>query len=314
MCGASAQQAAVIGKRLNSAQGLRPTKRIGVATTVVRCRNCGLIFCNPMPIPLDIEQHYGKPPDAYWQAHYFATDDRYFQPQIGRFRRLWDGDRTPVALDIGAGIGKAMASLAANGFDTYGLEPSEPFLNHAVEHTGIEASRLQRATIEDADLPAGRFDFVSFGAVLEHLCDPAAAIEKALDWTAPNGLIQIEVPSARWLTSRLANRAYRLQGLDYASNLSPMHIPYHLYEFTLDSFRQHAARTKYQLAGHHRLVIGRTFLPQSLDALGVKVMKATRTGMQLEVWLRNASPSQSCRRLSTFSDGHRRRIKARADS
>jgi hypothetical protein len=31
---------------------------------------------------------------------------------------------------------------------------------------------------------------------------------------------------------------------------------------------------------------GRTFLPARLDKLGARVMAATGTGMQLEVWLR----------------------------
>ena len=37
-----------------------------------------------------------------------------------------------TALDIGAGLGKAMLSLENSGFDTFGLEPSIPFHEKAI--------------------------------------------------------------------------------------------------------------------------------------------------------------------------------------
>lgn len=285
MCGAPARDAAIIGRRLNSPQGMRPVRKAGITTTVARCGRCGLVFCNPIPIPLDVSQHYGTPPEDYWRAEYFDPSAAYFDEQIDRFFRLWQGDRKPKALDIGAGVGKAMASLSRRGFEVSGLEPSEPFYSRAIGQTGIDPELLQLTSIEDAQMPGERFDFLTFGAVLEHLYDPAAAIERALDWAAPNGLIHVEVPSARWLTSRLANLAYRLQGLDYSANVSPMHVPYHLYEFTSDCFHQHARRAGYEVVGR-RVFVGRTFLPRPFDAVGARVMQATNTGMQLEVWLR----------------------------
>src|SRR5947208_15781290 len=88
MCGAPAADAKVIGRRLNTHQGWRPTHTPGIATTVVRCSACGLIFSNPLPIPLDVDQHYGKPPEDYWRSEYFDTDDTYFGPKIDTFLRL----------------------------------------------------------------------------------------------------------------------------------------------------------------------------------------------------------------------------------
>jgi hypothetical protein len=245
-----------------------------------------LIYADPLPIPVDLGQHYDKPPEEYWHEHYFNEADHYFGSQIDTFFHLWNGSGyvQPTALDVGAGLGKAMRSMAQRGLDAFGLEPSETFHARALE-MGVEPGRLQLSSIEEADYPSDRFDFVTFGAVLEHLYDPASAIERALAWTRERGLMHIEVPSARWLTSRLGNLAYRLQGLDYSANISPMHVPYHLYEFTLTSFQEHARRAGYEVADHRRMT-GRTFLPARLDKLGARVMAATGTGMQLEVWLR----------------------------
>jgi SAM-dependent methyltransferase len=287
MCTASvADTAKTLGKRLGRRQGLRPRKQAGVTTTVQRCTSCGLIFSNPMPIPQDLGQHYDVPVESYWTRD-LTVADAYFARQIDTFRSLWRPAEgaAPVVLDIGAGVGRAMASLEKAGFDVFGLEPSAPFREVAIDRNGISPDRLSLAGIEEAGYADASFDFVTFGAVLEHLLDPAGCLERALGWTRPGGLIHVEVPSADWLLARMLDLAYRVQGLDYTTHLSPMHSPFHLYEFTLVSFERHAQRAGYEIASHRRLVAD-PYAPAWLRRPLTKLMKRTGTGMQLEVWLR----------------------------
>jgi SAM-dependent methyltransferase len=278
MCGAA--DAKILGRRLNAHQGLRARHVVGVATTVVRCRACGLIYSNPRPIPDTIGHHYDRPPEEYWQP----GGRNPFDQQVATFRSLWTGTRAPRALDVGAGLGHTMGSLAQSGFDVYGLEPSLAFRDRALER-GVEPQRLVRGSIEEVDYPAGAFDLITFQAVLEHLHDPAGSLGRALEWTAPGGLIHVEVPSADWLMAALANRAYRLRGTDYVTNLSPMHPPYHLYEFTRECFERHAQHAGYEVVGCQAHVCD-TFTPQPIAAIARYVMERWHTGMQLEVWLR----------------------------
>ncbi len=287
MCTAPvAESAETLGKRLGRRQGIRPRNRTGVTTTIQRCRSCGLVFSNPTPIPQDIGQHYDVPVESYWTRDLTVTD-AYFAPQIELFHKLWkqEGSDAAVALDIGAGVGRAMASLERAGFDVFGLEPSAPFREVAVSRNGIAPDRLSLATIEEAGYPDATFDFVTFGAVLEHLLDPAACLERALRWTRPGGLIHVEVPSSDWLMARMLDLAYRMQGLDYTTHLSPMHSPFHLYEFTMACFERHAGRAGYEIASHRRFV-GDTYVPARLRRPLAKAMERSGTGMQLEVWLR----------------------------
>jgi SAM-dependent methyltransferase len=284
MCGG--QQARVLGRRLNGHQGLRPRRIRGITTTVVRCGNCGLVYSSPRPVPETLAQHYEQPPEEYWRDSQLQANDAGGGVPLEVFRRLWHTDRHPRALDVGAGLGQTMRRLADEGFDVWGFEPSSNFRDRAIER-GIKSDRLQLAAVEDAKYEPSAFDLVSFCAVLEHLEDPAAALERALSWLAPGGLIFVEVPSARWLTGRLLNLAYRAQGLDYVTDLSPMHEPYHLYEFTRESFERHGER-----AGYVVTVVGflpcETFLPKPLEAVAQRLMAATGTGMQLQVWLAGA--------------------------
>jgi SAM-dependent methyltransferase len=282
MCGG--ERARVLGRRLSRHQGLRPRRLTGVATTVVRCSRCGLVYCDPRPVPDDPAALYDLAPEHYWRDP--SPGGEAFGDEIARFTELWGGTGAPRALDVGAGTGRAMTALERAGFAVHGLEPSPAFRSRAIEQ-GVPARRLKLGTVETADYEPATFDLITFGAVLEHLHDPAAALSRALPWLAPGGLIHAEVPSARWLLGRALNAAYRFGGTDNVTNLSPMHVPYHLYEFTPDSFARHGDRAGYEIAST-RVYVGDTYLPDPLSRAATRLMERTGTGMQLQVWLRAA--------------------------
>ena len=95
------------------------------------------------------------------------------------------------------------------------------------------------------------FDFITFGAVLEHLYDPAFALDRAMKWLKPGGIIQAEVPSADHLMSKLLNFYFKLRGTNYVTHISPMHSPFHLYEFTPRSFaRFDLVHHRYEVLQH----------------------------------------------------------------
>lgn len=287
MCQAPIEKARTLGRRLNRSQGIRPNKKVGISTTVMQCRICQLIFSNPLPIPASMSQHYGTPAEDYWRPDYFELNEDYFKEQIDTFLNLYEIKDNLIALDIGAGIGKCMRALENSGFTAYGLEPSEPFYRKALEKMEITSEKLKLSSIEDVEYPKEKFDFITFGAVLEHLYDPSFAIKKALTWIKVKGLIHIEVPSSMWLTNKIYNLVYKIQGLDYVGNISPMHNPFHLYEFGLQSFKSHAQKNNYEIAKHQFLVCD-TFLPKVMNPFIKAIMKKTNTGMQLEIWLRKS--------------------------
>ena len=77
---------------------------------------------------------------------------------------------------------------------------------------------------------------------------------------------------------------YRLTGSDYVINTSPMHAPYHLYEFTPVSFARHAETAAYRIA-HQEYYPCTAYMPRWLDPLFLILMRWSRTGMELAVWL-----------------------------
>lgn len=151
---------------------------------------------------------------------------------------------------------------------------------------GIDPAKLKLATVEEAKFPASSFDFITFGAVLEHVYDPATAIQRALTWLKPSGVIQIEVPSSDHLMPTFINAYFRLKGTNYVTNLSPMHSPFHLYEFTRKSFMEHGARVGYTICNSYIEVASIRHVPAFAKPLLHHWMAKTRRGQQLTVWLR----------------------------
>jgi SAM-dependent methyltransferase len=290
MCLAPASEHRMLGMRLNKRQGAAPRGKHGIAVGIMKCERCSLIFANPLPIPENLSDHYGLPPEDYWLPEYFETDPAYFAAEIATAKRLLNFENGMTALDVGAGMGKAMKALQAAGFEAFGIEPSPSFHEAAVSRMGIAPERLNNATMETAEY-GPQFDFITFGAVLEHLYHPSEAIERALGWLKPGGIIQIEVPSSSHLLPRFLNTYFRMRGTNYVAHISPMHPPFHLYEFGLSSFIEHGRRAGYGVAEHefHQNDVLFVPIPRLFHPPLTAWMKKRKKGMQLTVWLRRAA-------------------------
>lgn len=286
MCRSSTIQHKVLGQRLNKSQGFSPKSKSGISVSVMKCAACGLIYANPMPIPHNIQDHYGVPPESYWSGAYSDYNKDYFAQEIKTAKSLLAFKHGMTALDIGAGLGKCMISLSNAGFDAYGLEPSVPFYERAISHMNIDQTKLKLGMVEELDYESDTFDFITYGAVFEHLYHPAYCLEKSLKWLKKGGVIHVEVPSANYLIPKLINLYFRTIGANYVNNLSPMHTPYHLYEFTVESFRKLGERLGFAIEQEQFLVCEIMSGPRFLHPILKKLMKATNTGMQLTFYLR----------------------------
>lgn len=285
MCKSKSDGHKILGKRLNKSQGKNPRNKLGISTTIQKCSKCGLIYSNPQPIPFDIQDHYGVPPEDYWVEDYFTVKDNAFDHDLKRIQTLIDYQDNLKFLDVGAGLGHQMIYYEKKGFDVYGFEPSIPFYERAIDRMKIPRDRLKNETIEETNYNSNEFDFISFGVVLEHIYNPSLALTIALNWLKPGGIIHIEVPSSEWLINKLISTFYWLKLTDYVGNISPMHPPYHLYEFSLKSFELNGLANNYEVV-HFDKYVCQTFMPSFFDGILRRYMKITGTGMQLSVWLK----------------------------
>jgi SAM-dependent methyltransferase len=284
MCG-SEKPHKVLGIRLNKHQGFRPSRITGLTTTICKCRTCGLIFSNPMPVPENPQDHYNINPEDYWTKEYLQVEESVCSGMIEKFKLLIKKENDLKFLDIGAGFGIHMKAMQNAGFDAYGIEPSKTFCDFAISKNHIPEEKIINAGIENADFKENFFDFIYFGAVLEHLYKPSEALNTAIKWLKPGGLIYINVPSTKWLIAKMVNFQYKIRLRNYVCNISPMHAPFHLYEFSLKSFNLNAKINNYNIV-YHDYSVCETFLPKVFDKVMKKIMHTTNTGMELNIWLK----------------------------
>lgn len=283
MC--SSSNLRVLGKRLNKSQGYNPHKKEGITVSVMKCNSCGLRFANPIPIPLKFEDHYNVEVDSYFEQTLKNYTENSFKEEIEYFKSNYPKLSPLRSLDIGAGLGRVMKSMEREGLLAYGIEPSKSFHQYAVDSMGIPKDRLRLATVENAEFENNFFDWITFSAVFEHLYDPNAALTKALSWLKPGGLIYIGVPNAYTLNQMIINTMYKIRRLDYVSNISPMHAPFHIYEFTRDSFAKNSKLNGYEVLNISGVTY-KTYLPTIFDPILKPLIRLTKTDMNLMVWIR----------------------------
>ena len=285
MCLSDTKDDKVLGQRLNKSQGLRPKNKTGISVSVKKCKNCGLIYSNPQPRPFDIQDHYGIPSEDYWKPNYFDFDKNYFSDQIKKTKKLLFFKKGMNALDIGCGVGKCMKSLEDAGFNASGIESSETFYKKALSHMAIKEDQIKLGMVEEIEYTK-KFDFITFGAVFEHLYQPAEVLERVSSWLNKDGIVHIEVPSSKHLLAKIINVYFRLIGTNYVTHLSPMHSPFHLYEFDLDSFKLMSKRLDFEIEEYEFAVGEILFLHKILHPLVRWYMNKTNTGNQLTIYLK----------------------------
>jgi SAM-dependent methyltransferase len=289
MCGQPDSANRLLGQRLNGRQGLRTRSLQGITTSIKRCTRCGLIYPNPLPIPASLEDHYDIDPQKYWEPVYFNYDPTYFQLPARTASSLLGvpADNHPWrSLDIGCGLGKAIRTLSQEGFLAYGLEPSPRFHQQAVRFTGLSDQLLQPYSVEEASFPDGFFDFITFGAVFEHLVHPHRCLQRALQWLRPGGVMHLEIPSSNWLLEHAYHVALKLKGSDFTAFLSPMHPLYHLYSFTRRCFELNQQNFGFEVLQWRIDPCAVYHLPRFVHSPLQKLMQVSNTGMQLTLYLR----------------------------
>jgi 2-polyprenyl-3-methyl-5-hydroxy-6-metoxy-1,4-benzoquinol methylase len=96
-------------------------------------------------------------------------------------------------MDVGCARGATAASLRSHGVERLvGIEPDPDDAAGAASVYDRVLPMPLESVREDF---GGQFDAILFGDVLEHLVDPADALERARPWLAPGGVIVASVPN-----------------------------------------------------------------------------------------------------------------------
>lgn len=181
--------------------------------SLVRCPQCGLVRTEPVLSEAQL--------GAYYAASYYGGGQRKFTGLVERFTRLDNRRRArrllalllessprpsgPAwrILDVGCGRAHLLATLAHLGCECHGVERQE-FPAHAT-HPSIH---FHRDGLENLPASATDFDTAVFWHTLEHMSDPAAALQTVAQRLRPGGIVALAVPNFGGWQARLFKSAW----------------------------------------------------------------------------------------------------------
>jgi len=284
-CNSSKEKHKLIGYRLSKSQGLITNKRNkDFVTKIYKCSDCKLIFCNPQPEPIDEFLRYEK---LEFKQMTTLQDKNLFEKELNIVKNFFKKEiKNKKSLEIGSGLGLILNKLHQNGYEVHGIEPTKNFYEKSILLHPHLKTNIYNNSIEKADFKKLYFDLITLTSVLEHLYDPNEALKKSLRWLRKGGLIHIEVPHSNWLISKLINIIKKLFFQKYVTNLSPMHLPFHYYEFSLDSFILNGKINGYKVKEYYIRESEIDFkIPKFIKYILIYLMKKTKSGKQLIVFL-----------------------------
>ncbi len=161
---------------------------------VVQCKDCGLLFTNPIADRPSMEKFYSGVGEGFSQNLCVTKDFQEDALQItDAFKK-----RNPQAdklrfLDVGSSSGEIMKTFHNAGWEVWGIEVSESSVKFAKEHFGLQ--NILTCEIEDAPFEENYFDYINFWHVIEHLRDPIIVLKKIYSWLKPGGQLKIGTPN-----------------------------------------------------------------------------------------------------------------------
>lgn len=165
----------------------------GPQLQTVICRECSLVYSDPMPLEdiyysfysYDYERYYGN-----------STAGRpswtKFPLVLEKFFKLVDPSELTY-LEIGPGRGNVLWHAAKHFRNTLGVEPSVEFAELLKSELGLNAEQgVFEVVMQDRN---EHYNVIGMYHVLEHLYDPGVAISKVKDLLTEDGYFIIEVPN-----------------------------------------------------------------------------------------------------------------------
>jgi SAM-dependent methyltransferase len=156
---------------------------------VVRCRECGLVYRNPVERPAELDAIYreeGPATDVMRALH--DTQRASYAAQAARLTRTFG--RRGTGIEVGSYVGAFLAAARDAGWQFAGVDVNAS-VNRFTRSLGF---RVDDGPIESLD-PARRADVVAIWNCLDQLADPAGAIRAARSHLAPGGMLALRVPN-----------------------------------------------------------------------------------------------------------------------
>jgi 2-polyprenyl-3-methyl-5-hydroxy-6-metoxy-1,4-benzoquinol methylase len=259
-----------------------------------RCRQCGLIYLNPMPFFVPSEEFSQMSLDFQYTrfqrnitAEVARHDAMQIRKQVAIVERVGNCGGGPKRfLDIGCGSGSSVRAAVDIGWMATGIDIDPVLVELGRRELQVD---LQCGTLLESRLDGDQYHFIRLRDVIEHLPNPFEVLVEMKRLLVPGGIALIATPNEGALTTRLK----LLMGLR-RNTIATVAPPHHVHGFTPETMTLMIRR-----AGLHICAL-KTTTPVDKTYVTARNMGSARTllvplwqvadlvrkGSMLIVWLR----------------------------
>lgn len=204
----------------------------------VRCRNCGLVYQNPLPIGADIVKRYDEEYFSYeienekqfFHLMWLGLEDVHF---FSWEKQLLDKG---VFLDIGCATGRLLATLRERHWNVMGVEVCRASATYAIEKRNLDVCI---GTLEESGLPENSCSVVHCSHVIEHVSDPRRFFQEIKRILIPRGVLILTTPNIDGFQARIFGNRWRSMIAD------------HLYLFSRKTMRRYFTAFDFKVKEHN---------------------------------------------------------------
>ncbi len=167
----------------------------------VKCKNCHLIYVNPIEKASKINGDYSKMGNT--DAPIIRGSRlRAAKSQLGLIKKYKSGT---TLLDIGCGEGFFLFNASKAGYTTKGIEISQDAAEYAGREFGLD---VEAKPFEELQFPDNYFDVVTLWQVLEHVPYPLIVLKEVHRILKPEGLLATSTPDIESILAKIFRRKW----------------------------------------------------------------------------------------------------------
>jgi 2-polyprenyl-3-methyl-5-hydroxy-6-metoxy-1,4-benzoquinol methylase len=215
----------------------RPTQFNNKIFHYKKCRDCGLVFIDPIPVAEDYNVMYTS---SYHEQFYFKD---VIPDQTEWFDLFQKFSKEKKLLDYGCGDASFLKFFHQKGYECTGVEYDPELVNRLrKENPGINFFTVDQFWKEQSE-----YNIIFMGDVLEHIATPSVFLSDLGARLATSGLMAAQGPLENNLNLALSVRKFfsSLKG----RNAAAQHVPYHISFSTAKNqeavFQRAGLKTKY---------------------------------------------------------------------
>lgn len=167
----------------------------------VKCKNCQLIYVNPIEKADKINGDYSKMGNTDVPI-IRGSRLRAGKSQSGLIKKYKSGT---TLLDIGCGEGFFLSNVSQAGYTGKGIEISQNAAAYARKEFGLD---VEATSFEELRFPENYFDVITLWQVLEHVPYPLMVLKEVHRILKPGGLLATSTPNIEGILAKIFRRRW----------------------------------------------------------------------------------------------------------